>query len=63
MVVTWTTSGGQSNVVQNSTNLMDGFSNLSGPIWIPGSGSVTTNYTHTGAATNLPMQFYRIRRP
>jgi hypothetical protein len=66
MVVTWTTAGGRTNIVQ--VNAGDGsgaytndFTDLSGEIVIAGSGDQTTNYTDSGGATNGPSRFYRVR--
>ena len=41
-----------------STN---GFSDLGSQLLIPGSGTVMTNYTDIGGATNKPSRFYRVR--
>jgi autotransporter-associated beta strand protein len=63
VMITWTTAGGHTNVVQAvagsySTN----FTDISASIVILGSGDgLTTNYLDTGAATNWPTRFYRIR--
>jgi PKD repeat protein len=66
VVVTWTTAGGHTNVVQ--ANAGDGsggyttnFSDLSGLIVISGSGDTSTNYTDVGGATNNPSRYYRVR--
>ncbi len=66
MVVTWKTGGGSTNVVQAtggdvSGNYATNFTDISGPIAIPGSGDTTTNYLDGGGATNSPSRFYRIR--
>ena len=66
MVVTWTTAGGYTNVVQAATGLPDGsyatnFLDLSGLIIISGSGDATTNYLDSGGATNIPVRYYRVR--
>jgi beta-galactosidase len=66
VLVTWTTAGGYTNVVQATGGLPDGsyatnFLDLSGPIVISGSGDATTNYLDAGASTNGPGRFYRIR--
>jgi len=66
VVITWTTAGGFTNVVQMTpgngagdydTNFVD----LSPPIIIPGGGDVTTNYYDSGGATNVPSRYYRVR--
>ncbi len=65
-VVTWTTAGGYTNVVQSTAGLPDGsyttnFQDLSGLIIISGNGDATTNYLDSGGATNIPARYYRIR--
>ncbi|MCL4789253.1 MAG: hypothetical protein KJ070_21060 [Verrucomicrobia bacterium] len=61
--VTWQTIGGTTNVVQASSGLTGagdtGFTNVSGDIVIPGTGSVTTNFWEIGGRTN-GRRFYRI---
>ena len=59
-LITWTTTGGQTNIVQATADLINGFTNLSPNIAIPGTSAVTTNYLDIGAATNGPARFYRI---
>lgn len=66
VLVSWTTAGGFTNVVQATAGLVDGsystnFLDLSPLIIIPGSGDVTTNYLDSGGATNVPARYYRIR--
>ena len=66
VVVTWTTAGGHTNVVQvvsgdESGGYSTNFADLSGSIIISGAGGVTTNYTDNGGATNSPSRYYRIR--
>jgi PKD repeat protein len=66
VLVTWTTAGGETNVVQAATGQPDGsyatnFLDLSGPIIISGNGDVTTNYLDAGGATNVPARYYRVR--
>ncbi len=66
VVVTWTTAGGYTNVVQVNTGLPDGsystnFQDLSGLVIISGSGDAATNYLDAGGATNVPARYYRIR--
>jgi uncharacterized repeat protein (TIGR01451 family) len=60
MLVTWTTAGGHSNVVQAAPDLGGSYFNVSPPINIPGTGDVTTNYLDVGGATNMPARFYRV---
>src|SRR5580704_1986140 len=43
-------SGGYSN----------SFGDVSAPIYVPGSGIITTNYLDAGAATNSPARYYRM---
>ena len=68
VAITWTTSGGHTNVVQVTPG--DGSGNFStndfadivgSTAIIPGSGDATNNYTDVGGATNTPSRFYRIR--
>jgi hypothetical protein len=66
VLITWTAGGGRTNVVQaspgdGSGGYTNGFSDVSGPIVLPGSGDVSTNYLDIGGATNSPSRFYRIR--
>jgi PKD repeat protein len=66
VVVTWSTAGGVTNVVQATAGDGNGgystnFTDLSGPIAITGSGDVITNYTDVGGATNMPSRYYRVR--
>ena len=59
--VDWTTAGGHSYVVQTNGNLGSGtFHDLSLPIVVPGTAEGTTNYVHTGGATDRT-KFYRVR--
>jgi len=60
--VTWLTGGGRTNVVQSAPDLTGSYSNVSPNIILTNvTGDVTTNYLDDGAATNAPVQFYRIR--
>ena len=64
--ITWTTAGGHTNAVQVLSGDMDGdyssgYTDLSGPMIITGSGDSTTNYLDVGGATNNPARYYRIR--
>jgi autotransporter-associated beta strand protein len=66
VLITWTTAGMRTNVVQSSAGdgvggYANSFKDLSGPITIPGTGDTTTNYVDVGGATNSPSRFYRIR--
>src|SRR5205814_1530655 len=61
ILLTWTMPVGQTGIVQAATGAFsNSFSDLSGPIWIPGSG-FTTNYLDVGAVTNWPECYYRVR--
>ena len=61
MRLDWTTVGGHSYVVQTNGNLGSGtFHDLSLPIVVPGTAEGTTNYVHTGGATDNT-KFYRVR--
>jgi PKD repeat protein len=66
VLVTWTTAGGYTNVVQETAGLPDGsyatnFLDLSPLIVISGNGDAITNYLDIGGATNIPARYYRIR--
>jgi PKD repeat protein len=66
VLITWTAGGGRTNVVQMSQGDASGgysnsFSDISGPIFLTGSGDVSTNYLDSGGATNSPFRYYRIR--
>jgi T5SS/PEP-CTERM-associated repeat protein len=64
ILITWAATGGTTNAVQATpgnpgynTNFVD----ISGPLLILGSGDTSTNYVDSGAATNSPVKFYRVR--
>jgi pectate lyase len=66
VVITWAAGGGPTNVVQATGGDVNGdfatdFTDISGPIAIPGSGDTTNNYRDAGGATNVPSRYYRIR--
>jgi pectate lyase len=66
VVITWAAGGGPTNVVQATGGDVNGgyttnFSDISGPIAIPGIGDTTNNYLDAGGATNNPSRYYRIR--
>ncbi len=63
MVITWQTVGGKTNAVQAATvNVYtNDLADISSPLLIAGSGDVSTNYTDSGGATNVPARFYRVR--
>ena len=66
MLITWTTTGGKTNVVQATNgdlggNYSNNFTDIS-PIIIPnGISLTTTNYLDVGGATNFPPRSYRVR--
>jgi hypothetical protein len=66
VLVSWTTGGGRTDVVQATAGEPDGsyatnFIDVSPLIIIPGTGDQSTNYLDTGGATNLPSRYYRVR--
>ncbi|HUJ10342.1 MAG TPA: pectinesterase family protein [Verrucomicrobiae bacterium] len=68
VVVTWTTFGGHTNILQATAGEPDGSYSTNGftdipasQTIIPGSGDVTTNYTDVAGGTNSPSRYYRIR--
>jgi len=66
IVLKWMTPGGTTNQLQVTSGAgggysTNGFTNLGPQMIIPGTGVVTTNYTDTGAATNKPARYYRVR--
>ncbi len=61
LVLSWTTAGGRTNVIEAAADASSTYSNISPNIIIPGSGDMITNYLHSGGATNVPARFYRIR--
>ena len=58
-IVTWTTVGGRSYVVQAGANLANGFADLSPAIAMPGIGEAATNFAENTA--NPESRFYRVR--
>jgi len=66
--ITWDTTSGTTNQLQVSAGDVDGFftsnnfMNLGPQLIIPGSGIMSTNQVDSGAATNFPARFYRIRQ-
>ena len=66
VVITWATGAGPTNVVQATGGDANGnyttdFTDISGPLSIPGSGDATNSYLDAGGATNKPSHYYRIR--
>ncbi len=61
VLLTWTATGGTTNVVEASAQPTDNFVPVSPNIILTGSGSVTNNYLDVGALTNSASRFYRIR--
>jgi len=60
--VVWRTVGGKTNALQSADGdyTLD-FTDLGAPIVVSGVGEVTTNCVDSGAATNQPTRYYRIR--
>jgi T5SS/PEP-CTERM-associated repeat protein len=68
LLLTWTTTGGNTNFVQASPGVGNGsyatnFLDISSAIVVVGNGTTTTNYLDVGGATNRPARYYRIRGP
>ncbi|HUA66530.1 MAG TPA: LamG-like jellyroll fold domain-containing protein [Alphaproteobacteria bacterium] len=63
MLVTWTTVGGKTNVLQAANGSGNGgFSNNFSDIFtVTNTASTVTNYLDAGAATNFPARYYRVR--
>jgi len=66
VVVSWATAGIRTNAVQASSGDVNAgyttnFADISGPIIITPGGDTTTNYADSGASTNGPARYYRIR--
>ncbi len=61
IVITWQTAGGKTNVVQASGRVGATYTDLSPNLVILGTGDTTTNWLDSGATTNWPARFYRIR--
>jgi len=66
LLLTWNMPHGCTGIVQATSGDIDGsytntFSDISAPVFVPGNSFFTTNYLDSGAATNSPSRFYRIR--
>jgi hypothetical protein len=63
MLITWTTVGGKTNVLQATSGAGGGgFSNNFTDIFtVPNTINTVTNYLDVGAATNYPARYYRVR--
>ncbi|HTS18204.1 MAG TPA: glycosyl hydrolase family 28 protein [Verrucomicrobiae bacterium] len=66
MVITWATGAGPTNIVQAGAGNAAGsystnFTDISGPLSIPGIGDVTNTFHDPDGATNNPSRYYRIR--
>jgi hypothetical protein len=66
MVITWATGAGPTNIVQAAGGNGNGgsltnFTDISGPLVMPGSGDATNSYIDPSGATNTPSRYYRIR--
>jgi fibronectin-binding autotransporter adhesin len=62
ILLTWMTPSGTTNQVQvaGGSYATNSFLNLGPPMFIGGSGVVTTNYTEIDGATNRPARYYRV---
>ena len=63
ILITWTTTGGTTNAVEatlGNPGYNTNFFNISGSMFILGSGDTSTNYWDYGAVTNSPAKFYRV---
>ncbi len=49
------------NAVESTADPDGTYSNISGNIIISGTSVTSTNYLDTGAATNTPANYYRVR--
>jgi ELWxxDGT repeat protein len=58
--LSWTASGGTTNILQFTDSLAEGFKDLTEPIIVPGTGE--TSLIHTDRP-DTPTRFYRIVRP
>jgi alpha-tubulin suppressor-like RCC1 family protein/predicted phage tail protein len=60
-LITWSTFGNTTNVVEATTKLDAAFSEVSPQIIISDRGPTVTNYLDVGAGTNSASRFYRIK--
>jgi len=60
MLIQWSTTAGNTDIVQASGNFTSGYTNLSPALFI-GSGTTNTNYFDAGALSNSPVRYYRIQ--
>jgi hypothetical protein len=58
--ISWETVGGRTDVLQASTDVAGGYTDLSAPIAISGVGPVVTNFVDIGEAAGAA-RFYRVR--
>ncbi len=61
LVVSWTTVGGKSYVLQTNSTAPGPFLDATPVITIPGTGESVTNYVIQNYLANRPLQLYRIR--
>jgi hypothetical protein len=61
VLLTWTGTGGTTNVVEATSRLREDFAPISANVRLEGVGHVTTNFLDVGALTNSASRFYRIR--
>lgn len=62
--IAWTTTRGHTNFVQavnGNPGYRTNFVDLSGPIFLAGTGSVSTNYVDVGGINKASARFYRVR--
>ena len=62
--IAWTTGIGQTNALERTAGAVDGSyttNNFAAIFTVTNAASTTTNYVDTGAATNFPSRYYRIR--
>jgi len=63
MLLTWTTVGGKTNVLQAANGADNGgySNNFTDIFTVTNTVSAVTNYLDVGAATNFPARYYRVR--
>jgi hypothetical protein len=62
ILLSWVMPLGLTGIVEGSADTFgDDFTNVSGPFYTPGNGTVTNTYVDPVGQTNFPQRFYRIR--
>jgi hypothetical protein len=63
LLVTWMMGSGRTNALQATTGSVGGYStnNFTDIFTVTNTIGTTTNYLDTGAATNVPARYYRVR--